>query len=180
MRDQKGFFLELVLEIRERGHLLLETLPLADVQHQLVRLRAHLQRIRSHHVPVIKDTLREGLARCRGTELAREPKRLDDREVSLDVVQWGTGPLHLLEHMASLLVQNAIDTAKGILRGLDLHQVDWLQQPWLRGELRSIDDPPRCRNDLATAPVNSISVENHITYLEADAAHVLLSQCTFF
>jgi hypothetical protein len=85
--------LELVLELRKGSHLFLKTLPLVDVQHQLSRLGSSLQRIRGHHVPVVKHALRECLTRGRSPQCAREPKGLDDREVSLDVVEWGTRPL---------------------------------------------------------------------------------------
>ena len=79
--------LELVLKLRERGHLFLQILPLADIQHQLSSLGASLQRIRAHHVPMVKDTLGERLTRGCSPQLAGEPKGLNDREVSLDVVE---------------------------------------------------------------------------------------------
>ncbi len=61
---------------------------------------AHL----AHGLPVIEDTLGEGLAGGGGAQGASEAKGLDDGQVGLQVEDGRARPLGLLEHMAALLV----------------------------------------------------------------------------
>ena len=59
-----------------------------------------------HSLPVIEDTLREGLAGGGSAQGAGEAKGLNDRQVGLQVEDGGSGPLLLLKHVAALLVQH--------------------------------------------------------------------------
>ena len=73
--------------------------------------------------------------------------------------------LHLLKHHAALLVEHAVHAAHGLLRALDLHQVDWLQQPRLGGQLSSVHGAAGGGDDLAAAAVDGVGVEHHVAHL---------------
>ena len=61
---------------------------------------------------------------------------------------------------------------------LDLHQVDWLHESVLGGELAGQQDSAGGGNDLATTTVDGICVQRHIMDVKADSSHVLLTQRT--
>lgn len=76
-------------------------------------IRGHEKRLHlCHGLPVVKDTLREGLARGGSTEGAGETKGLNDRQVGLQVEDGGSRPLCLLKDVATLLVEHRVDTAQ--------------------------------------------------------------------
>lgn len=59
---------QLILVLRKQGWLCFETLPLTDVEHKLVGLRACLQWVGGHQLPMVKHTLGESLPRCCSTQ----------------------------------------------------------------------------------------------------------------
>mmetsp|Transcript_4547 Transcript_4547/g.16302 ORF Transcript_4547/g.16302 Transcript_4547/m.16302 type:complete len:510 (-) Transcript_4547:1054-2583(-) len=132
--------------------------------------------VRGHHLPVIEDRLWEGLARGGGPENSGESEGLDDRQVGLDVVDWGSWPLLLLEDDSSLLVQHGVDTSDGVLWTLDLHEVHWLHELWPGVKLGGVHNPPGGWNDLSTSPMDGIGVQHDILNLEGDSSHVLLGE----
>ena len=64
--------LHLVKEVVKREWLGAQTLALARLQHNLVDLGALLQWVALHHLPVVEDALREGLATSVGAQISRE------------------------------------------------------------------------------------------------------------
>ena len=77
-----------------------------------------------------------------------------------------TWPLHLLKDVATLLIEYTVDASQSVLRGLDLHKVDGLCHPGLSCQLGSIDGSPAGWDDLSTSSMDSVCVQNHITYLQ--------------
>ena len=67
----------------------------------LTRFCSRLKRATRKDVPVIKDTLREGLATSVGAEISCESKGLVDREVGLDDKHGGAYDLRLLKDMTT-------------------------------------------------------------------------------
>jgi len=67
--------------------------------------------------------------------------------------------------VTTLLVEYTVDTTKGILRRLDLHQVDGLTEAGAGCDLGSIDGSSASGDDLSASSVDGICVKYHITYL---------------
>ena len=173
--------LELVLVVGSGWDGVLETLTLPCLETDLVGLGSLLVWVRSHHLPVIEDRLWEGLAGGGGSQRTGETKRLDDRQVGLDVVDWRTGPLHFLKHDTSLLIQDRVDTTNGILWALNLDEVHGLHQSWSGAELRGVHDPPRGWDDLAATSVDGIGVKDDILDLKGDASqHQKIAHSKYF
>ena len=59
---------------------------------------------------------------------------------------------------------------------LNLHQVDGLHEPRLGRERRRVEDAPRRRDDLSTAPVDGVGVQGDVVDVEAHSAHVLVAE----
>ena len=73
-----------------------------------------------HSLPVIEDTLGEGLSGGMRAKLSVESEGLGDRKVSLDGEHGGTRTLLLGEDLSTTLVQATVDTADGVFWALDL------------------------------------------------------------
>ncbi len=73
-----------------------------------------------HSLPVIEDTLGEGLSGGMRAKLSVESEGLGDGEVSLDSEHGGTRTLLLGEDLSTTLVQATVDTADGVFWALDL------------------------------------------------------------
>lgn len=73
----------------------------------------------SHDVPMIEDTLGEGLTGGVLTEISVETEGLGDREVSLDGEHGCSDPLLLAEDLSTTLVQTTVDTTNGVFGTLD-------------------------------------------------------------
>ena len=56
--------------------------------------------------------------------------------------------------------------------------VDWLHEPGLSCEAAGVEDTARGGNDLPTTAVNSVGMECHVIQIEADIAHILVTQDT--
>ena len=153
-------------------------------------------RTSGHDLPVIEDGLREGLALRVRAEVGGETERLVDGQVSLDREHRRSGALLLREYLAATLVEAGVDTADGVLRALDLDEVDGLLDTGRCSQAGSVTDTTSCRDDLSSTTVNCISVKlesppsdaslnnpytftyRNIDEVEADATHVLLSADT--
>lgn len=127
---------------------------------------------------MIKDGLREGLARGGGTQVTVEAERLQDGQIGLDVEEGSTGALLLVEDVTTTAGKDTIDTTHGLLGNLNFDQVDGLEQGGLGQQGRGVQDTTGSGNDLTTATVNGISVQGDIEDVEADRAHGLLSNRT--
>ena len=68
----------------------------------------------AHGLPVIEDTLGEGLAGGGSAQGASEAEGLDDGQVGLQVEDGRARPLSLLEDVAALLVQHRVDASQGL------------------------------------------------------------------
>lgn len=73
-----------------------------------------------HGLPVIEDTLGEGLSGGMRAELSVESEGLGDGEVSLDGEHGRSRALLLGEDLSTALVQATVDTADGVFWALDL------------------------------------------------------------
>lgn len=127
---------------------------------------------------MIKDGLREGLARGGGTQVTVEAERLQDGQIGLDVEEGSTGALLLVEDVTTTAGKDTIDTTHGLLGNLNFDQVDGLEQGGLGQQGRGVQDTTGSGNDLTTTTVNGISVQGDIEDVEADRAHGLLSNRT--
>lgn len=127
---------------------------------------------------MIKDGLREGLARGGGTQVTVEAERLQDGQIGLDVEEGSTGSLLLVEDVTTTAGKDTIDTTHGLLGNLNFDQVDGLEQGGLGQQGRGVQDTTGSGNDLTTTTVNGISVQGDIEDVEADRAHGLLSNRT--
>jgi len=161
-------------------NLRLDTLPLTHLLDDLTR---HGRLVKDgttwQDLPVVKDHLWEGLTTSVGTEIGVETERLVDWEVGLNVEEWGTWSLRLLEDMTSPLGKDGVDTTHGLLWNLDLDQEDWLLDTWVGKKSRSVQDTTSSWDDLSTTTVNGVSVEGNIHNVETDGTHWLLSNWTF-
>ena len=92
-------------------------------------------------------------------EIGSEPERLADRQVSLDREHRCSGALLLGEYLTTALVKDRIDTTDGVLRALDLDEVDGLLDTRRRCQARGVTDTTSRRNDLASTTVDGIGVK---------------------
>lgn len=108
---------------------------------------------------MVEHALRESLARRRSTELTVEAERLHDGEVGLDGEHGGSGALLFAEDLTTALVEDGVDTADGVLRALDLDEVDGLLETGGREQAGGVADTTASGDDLSSTTVNGIGVE---------------------
>lgn len=172
--------LQLVVEVLVARDGLLETLALTHGLDDLTNNAGGVKGATTgQNLPVVKHQLWEGLATGGGTEIGVESERLGDGQVCLDVEQWGTGTLGLLENVTSSAGEDTVDTTHGLLWNLDLDQEDWLEETWLGEQGRCQQHTTGSWDDLSTTTVDSIGVEGDIHDVEANVAHRLLGNWTF-
>lgn len=163
----------------DTGNLNLETLALAHSRNDIADLGSGVQRgPTGEDLPVVEDGLGESLTGGTSTEIGVETERLHDGEVGFDVEERSTGALLLGEDVTSAAGKHTVDTTHGLLRNLDLDKEDGLEESRLSKKGSSVEDTTSSRNDLATATMDSISVEGNIEDVEADGAHGLLTNGT--
>ena len=121
-------------------------------------LVARLEWIASHQLPVIEDTLRERLTGRVGAQVSGETERFVDGQVGLDVVHGSTGTLLFRNHVTTTTVKNTVNSTDGILRALDLHQVDGLLNGGGGRHERGVADATASGDDLSSTTMDSISV----------------------
>merc|ERR1712091_519021 len=109
-------------------------------------------------LPVIENTLGEGLASGVGPQVSCEPVGLVDGQVGLDDEHGGAGGLCLLEHVTSPPVEHTVDSSNCVLRALDFNKVDWLHQPGLSSEHGGVEDSPGGGDDLTTSTMDRVRV----------------------
>ena len=56
--------------------------------------------------------------------------------------------------------------------------IDWLQEPRLSCETAAIEDAPGSGDNLTTTAMDGVSVKGHVIKIEANVAHVLVTQDT--
>lgn len=157
----------------------LETLALPHLLHNLADLGGGVKRrTAGENLPVVKDRLREGLARGGLAEIGVVAERLEDGKVGLDGEERRAGTLLFGEDVTTSSAQDAVDTTHGTLGHLNLRQEDGLLEGGLGKEGSRIEDTASGRDDLATTTVDGISVQGHIHDVEPDSTHRLLSNGT--
>ena len=112
------------------------------------------------------------------SEIGGESEGLGNGEVSLDGEHGGSGPLLLSEDVSTTPVKDSVDSSDGVLRALDLDEVDGLEETGGGEQLRCVTDSATDRDDLTTSTVNGIGVESNIEDVESDGTHVLLADGT--
>lgn len=157
----------------------LETLAGTDPRDKRMDLGALFERRALHHLPMIEHVLGECLALRSLTQITGKAERLHDRQVRLDREHGRAGTLLFREHLPTALVQARVDTANSVLRALNLDQVDRLLQRRLREQARGVGDTARGWQNLTTATVNGIGVQNDIHDVDPYTAHRLLSTWAF-
>ncbi|GIX64180.1 uncharacterized protein BcabD6B2_36150 [Babesia caballi] len=162
----------------EAGNLGLQTLPLPDGKHNLVQLGALLEGVAIHQLPVVKHTLREGLAGGAGTKGSGETETLRHGQVGLDLNERGASPVLLVEDVTTTLVQSAVHTSHGVLRAVDVDKEHGLLKLGLGSQLTGVEAATAGGHDLTSASVDGISVHSHIQEVEANSTHVLVTQST--
>ena len=116
---------------------------------------------------MIEHGLWESLASGIRSQIGDETERLVDGEVGLDVVERSARTLGLLEDVTTSPGEHTVDTTHGLLGHLDLDEVDWLEDGRLGQEHGGVEDTTGSWDDLATATMDSISVESDILDVEA-------------
>uniref|UniRef100_A0A182VFC8 Secreted protein n=1 Tax=Anopheles merus TaxID=30066 RepID=A0A182VFC8_ANOME len=160
--------LQLVQVLRQIWQAFLQTLTLADVLDDLVRLRAGVSWVTGEDLPVIEHALRECLSTGVGS-IGGETERFVDGQVRLDDEHGRTGDLRVLEHVATASVQHTVDATDGRFRALDLAQVDGLHDAGRGRNVRSVQHTTGGRDDLTTTTMDSVSVQGHIVDVETNA-----------
>ena len=112
-----------------------------------------------HDLPVVEYGLREGLTLGRATKVTVEAERLHDGQVSLDGEHGRADTLLLGEDLATTLVQARVDTADGVLRALDLDEVDRLLERGRGEQAGGVANTTARGDDLPTTTVNGIGVQ---------------------
>jgi len=134
--------------------------------------------ISTEELPVIEHALRESLTRGVRTKISGKTERLVDRQVSLDHVDGGAGPLVLSEDMTTTPVEHTVDTTTSHIRALNLDKVNGLLESGLGSQLTSVEDTASSGDNLTATTVNSISVKGNIKNVETDSTHVLVTEDT--
>lgn len=137
----------------------LETLASSDALDEFLNLAALLESRTAHQLPVVEHGLRERLSGRRRAEITVETEGLHDRQVRLDREHGCSGTLLLGEDLATTLVERRVDTTDGVLRALNLDEVDGLLESGVGEQARSISDTTACRDDLSSTTVDSVGVE---------------------
>ena len=127
---------------------------------------------------MIEHALRESLTGGMRTEISSETEGLVDRQVSLDHVDGGSGPLLLSEDVTTTPVEDTVDTTTGNIGTLDLDEVDGLLETRLSSQLASVEDTASGGDKLSTTTMDSISVKGNIEDVETDTTHVLVTENT--
>lgn len=109
-----------------------QSLPCLGGLDNLVRLGALLEWISGENLPVVKHTLREGLASGVGSQVSGEAEWLVDRQVGLDNKHGGSWGLGLLEHVASPSVQHTVDSSNSVFRTLKRKYFKNIQNIWVK------------------------------------------------
>lgn len=175
--EEEGF-LHLVEVLVEGGETVVETLALTAVVDDLEGLGAGLEGVHVEDLPVVKDALREGLARGVGAEVSGEAEGLHDGEVSLDLVEGSSSALVLGKDVSTSSVEDSVDTTHGVLGALDVDEVDGLEETGLSGHLASVEATTHGGDELTTSAVDSVGVEGNIVDAELDSTHVLVAENT--
>lgn len=118
--------LELVEEAVEGGDGGVEALALPDAEHHVVDLGAGLQGVAAERLPVVEDTLGEGLAARVGAQVGREAEGLEHRQVGLEGHHGRARALLLRLHDTTAAGQHAVAATNGVLGHRDLAQVHGL------------------------------------------------------
>ena len=108
---------------------------------------------------MVEHHLGERLARRRSTELTVEAEGLHDGKVGLDGEHGGSGTLLFAEDLSTALVEDGVDTTDGVLRALDLDEVDGLLETGLGEQARSVADTTASGDDLSSTTVDGIRMK---------------------
>jgi hypothetical protein len=142
--------LELVEVIAEVGHLVLETLALANTKDEVLGL-AFDHSIATHEIlPVRENHLGESLTGSGGAEGGGETEGLGDGQVALDLDERGAFALDGLEDDTTTDVQGGVDTGGGVHGAGDLDQEDGLLESGLGGHERGEAHTTSGRHDLTS------------------------------
>ena len=169
---------EFINEVFEGGDTNLETLTSSDLGDESLSLGAFLKRISVKEFPMGEDALREGTAGGGGTESLGETEGLGDGKEGFHVDERGSGNGVLSIDNTSSLGEALVDATNGVIGALDLDKEDGLLESWLGGQLGSVHDTSGSGDDLTTTSVDSIGVKGHISDVETNTTHVLVSHGT--
>merc|ERR1712050_39150 len=88
--------------------------------------------------------------------------------------------LVFLKHAPTTHVHARVHTAHGFLWAHDLNQEHWFLKGWLSHHLRSEARTTCWRHDLSCTAMNGVRMQGDIREVEANAAHVLLTDRALF
>ena len=169
---------ELVDEVVEAWDAGAETLSGTDGLDEGGSLGASLIGITVEHLPMIEHALREGTTGGGGAESLGETEGLSDGEEGGHVDERSSLDGVLRLDNTSSLREALVDTTDGVIGALDLDLEDGLDESGGSGELRSVEHTSCGGHNLATTSVDGVGVQGNVHDVEADAAHLLISQGT--
>ena len=170
---------ELVNEVVKGGDANLETFSLAGSLNDHASFACSFEWVSVEHLPMIKDTLREGTSGSSSSEGLGETEGLSDWQVGLDHDERSTLDWLFADNDTTTLGHALVNATYCIIWSLDFDQEDWLHETWVGSQLGSVQDTSGSWDDLTTTSVNSIGVKGNILEVESDTAHVLFSHHTF-
>jgi len=172
-------FLKFVDKTIQSRDFKLDGFPLSCAEDDLVGFGAEFEGIGGQDLPMVKDALREGLARSVRSEIGGETEGLIDGKEGLDVLEGTRTTIFFGNDLASSSVEHAIDTTDDASRALDFDEVNGLHDAGFGGQGASINASTSGGDDLTSSSVDGVGVEGHVENLEAATAHVFLAENSF-
>lgn len=99
----------------------LQALARADTLDEFFHLATLLKRVSVHLLPMVKDSLREGLASGVRAQFSVETERLGDRQVRFDSEHGRARALFLAEDLTAAFIQTTVDTTNGVFWALNFN-----------------------------------------------------------
>lgn len=172
--------LQTVQEVIQGWDAFLQAFALVCFGHHLAGMAGGVEGIPGQDLPVVKNTLGEGLTTCVGPQVSGEAKGFIHRQAGLYNKHGGASHLRLVKDMTLLPVQDLVDATSHLFQTLNLHKVDRLNKPGLGGQPPIIKAALGSGDDLAAPTVDGICMQGHIMDIEVHATHVFIAQSPLF
>lgn len=171
-------FLHFIQEVVQSWEGLFQSLSDPSFLDDIVGLVSFFEWGSRKYLPMVEHALWEGLASGSGPQVSSESEGLVYRQVSLDGPHGCSGYLDLFSNVTTLGAHHTVDAAHNLFWALDLDQVDGLHESGVGSKHAGIEHTTGGGDDLSTSTMDGISMQGYIMDVEADSAHVLLTQDT--